>query len=126
MEHRYEIFISYRRDGGAERAELLKLLFEKHGYIPDQIFMDTHSIDSCNFKQRIKEAIFQAKYFVLVVCEGNFDKVKPEDYWIFEIEEAMSLQKQIIPVFFDGIGGIDSGKLPVNIKPLAQIQGIIY
>ena len=40
---KYDIFISYRRKGGSERAELLKAILEKRGYKGSRVFMDTHS-----------------------------------------------------------------------------------
>lgn len=123
---KYDVFISYRRNGGSERAELLKLILEKYGYDHSRIFMDTHSIESCNFKQKIKEAIFLSKDFILIITKGCFDSIKKEDYWIFEILEALSLGKRIIPIFFDGIEGVGSNKLPADLVALSEINGIIY
>ena len=124
--YKYDVFISYRRNGGSERAELLKLILEKYGYNHSRIFMDTHSIESCNFKQKIKEAICFSKDFLLIITKGCFDSVKEEDYWIFEIKEALSLGKRIIPIFFDGIESIDSKKLPEELTAISEINGIIY
>ncbi len=123
---KYDVFISYRRNGGSERAELLKLILEKYGYNNRRIFMDTHSIESCNFKQKIKEAIFLSKDFILIITKGCFDSIKKEDYWIFEISEALSLGKRIIPIFFDGIESINARKLPTDLTALSEINGIIY
>ena len=44
MESHFDIFISYRRHGGSERAELMKAILEKHGYDSQRIFMDTHAL----------------------------------------------------------------------------------
>ena len=123
---KYDVFISYRRDGGSERAELIKLMLEKNGFDESRIFMDTHSIYSCNFKQRLKEAVFQSKNFVLIITKGCFDFIKDNDYWLFEIEEAISLGKKIVPVFFDGINSIDPSILPGSIKQLHEINGVFY
>ena len=126
MEYKYDVFISYRRDGGSERAELIKLMLEKNGIDESRIFMDTHSIYSCNFKQRLKEAIFQAKNFILIITKGCFESIKENDYWVFEIEEALSLGKKIVPVFFDGINSIAPNLLPDSIKQLHEINGVFY
>lgn len=123
---KYDVFISYRRNGGSERAELLRLFLEKYGYDHNRIFMDTHSVESCNFKQKIKEAIFLSNDFILIITKGCFDYIKEEDYWIYEIKEALSLGKRIIPIFFDGIESFDSNKLPVDLVSLSEINGIIY
>ena len=121
MEYKYDVFISYRRDGGSERAELIKLMLEKNGFNESRIFMDTHSIYSCNFKQRLKEAVFQSKNFILIITKGCFDSIKDKnnDYWLFEIEEAVTLGKKIVPIFFDGINSIDPNLLP-------DINGVFY
>ena len=55
---KYDIFISYRRKGGSERAELLKVILEKRGYKSNRVFMDTHSPLGGDFKQRIKDLVY--------------------------------------------------------------------
>lgn len=123
---KYDIFISYRRKGGSERAELLKAILEKRGYKSERVFMDTHSLLGGDFKQRIKEAISQSVNVIVLITEGCFDNIKEEDYWIFELSEAMSFRKNIIPVFFDGIKNIEGFNLPSALKELPYQNAVSY
>lgn len=123
---KYDIFISYRRKGGSERAELLKVILEKRGYKSNRVFMDTHSLLGGDFKQRIKDAISQSVNVVVLITEGCFDNIKDEDYWILELSEALSLKKNIIPVFFDGINSIESQNLPLILKDLPYQNAVSY
>ena len=123
---KYDIFISYRRKGGSEKAELLKNILEKRGYKANRIFMDTHSLLGGDFKQRIKDAISQSVNVVVLITEGCFDSIKEEDYWIYELAEAMSYKKNIIPVFFDGIKNIEQMNLPLTLKELPYQNAVSY
>lgn len=123
---KYDIFISYRRKGGSERAELLKAILEKRGYKGNRVFMDTHSLLGGDFKKRIKEAISQSVNVVVLITDGCFDSIKEEDYWIYELAEAMSLKKNIIPVFFDGIKSIEGLNLPSTLQELPYHNAVSY
>lgn len=123
---KYDIFISYRRKGGSERAELLKAILEKRGYKGCRVFMDTHSLLGGDFKQKIKDAISQSVNVIVLITEGCFDNIKEEDYWIFELSEAMALKKNIIPVFFDGINDIKGKNLPLTLTELPYQNAVSY
>lgn len=123
---KYDIFISYRRKGGSERAELLKAILENRGYKGSRVFMDTHSLLGGDFKKRIKDAISQSVNVIVLITEGCFDNIKDEDYWIFEISEAMALKKNIIPVFFDGIKSINEKNLPLMLTELPYQNSVSY
>ena len=43
-EKTYDVFISYRRQGGAEKAELVKGELIKRGFRESRMFMDTRSL----------------------------------------------------------------------------------
>ena len=62
---KYSAFISYRRVGGAEKAELLKAVLCKKGYRAKDIFMDTYTIHTGNYVQNIEQAIAQSKNFIV-------------------------------------------------------------
>lgn len=123
---KYDIFISYRRKGGSERAELLKAILEKRGYKGSRVFMDTHSLLGGDFKKKIKDAISQSVNVIVLITEGCFDNIKDEDYWIFEISEAVALKKNIIPVFFDGINNIKEKNLPMALTELPYQNAVSY
>lgn len=123
---KYDIFLSYRRKGGAERAELLKEVFLKHGYKKESVFMDTHSLRGGDFKDRLSEAIENSSNVVVLITKGCFDDIKENDFWIFEIAKALELNKNIVPVFFDGITSIDGKDLPKVLKDLPSQNAVGY
>lgn len=94
----YDVFISYRRDGGVDPARMLALKLEgpDYGY---KVFFDQDSIRQGVFNQAIFKAIDECKYFVLVVTEGSFDRCAEEDDWVRqEVERALKAGKTIVPV----------------------------
>lgn len=122
----FDIFISYRRNGGSERAEMLKLMFEKNGYSSKKIFMDTHTLKASDVKPRLQEAVEASDNFILLITKGCFDEIKEEDLWIFEIKEAIKHHKNIIPIFFDGIESFEGIDLPLDLQLLSSKNGVEY
>ena len=123
---KYDVFISYRRQGGSERAELLKAVFEKNGYVSERIFMDTHTLKGGDFKMRLKAAIEDSSNFVVLITRGCFDNVKESDFFVFEIAEAIRLKKNIVPVFFDGADSFNKDLVPESIKDLSCQNAVSY
>lgn len=101
----YEIFISYRRDGGAQYARILQLMLIQRGY---RVFLDYDELKDGVFNDRIVKSIKEAPIFIIVLSKGSLLRCLNEgDSVRNEIELAVSENKQIIPVnpdkTFDGI-----------------------
>ncbi|MBR1464544.1 MAG: toll/interleukin-1 receptor domain-containing protein [Prevotella sp.] len=60
MNKNYDIFISYRRDGGDKYARIIQSALEKHQY---KVFLDFDELNDGVFDNRIKEAIKEAPVF---------------------------------------------------------------
>ena len=102
---KYDIFISYRRDGGAQYARILQLELEKRGY---RVFLDYEELTDGVFGDNIKEAIREAPIFMMVLSAHYLDRCKNEGDWVREeIMLAIKQQKHFIPITpdnsFDGI-----------------------
>lgn len=96
----YDIFISYRREGGAPYARILQLMLAQRGY---RVFLDYDELKDGLFNQKIKQAIAQAPIFMIVLTKGAIDRCVNTDDWVAqEISEAVRLGKKIIPVNPDG------------------------
>ena len=92
----YDIFISYRRDGGCDIARPIKLELEKHGY---SVFLDFDELKDGSFNQKIKDAIASAPIFIVILSSHALDRCVNEDDWVRqEIEYAISLRRHIIPI----------------------------
>ena len=125
-ETKYDVFISYRRKGGAEKAELLKAVFEKRGYPEERIFMDTHALKGGDFTLKLKDAITASTNVIVLITKGCFDQIKEDDFWVYEISQALEQHKNIIPVYFDGIKQIDGKELREVLKHLPYQNAVSY
>lgn len=94
----YNIFISYRREGGFYLARLLQELLSKR-----KVFLDTERLKAGKFDEAIYKAIEQCENVIVILSPDCFKRCKdPEDYVRKEIMYAMKLGKNIIPVMMNG------------------------
>lgn len=102
---KYDIFISYRRIGGAQYARILQLMLNQRGY---KVFLDYDELTDGKFGDHIQEAIKDAQIFILVLSKEALVRCKNEGDWVRrEIQLAIQEGKHIIPVnpdnSFDGV-----------------------
>lgn len=114
MENRYDIFISYRRVGGAQYARILQLMLIQRGY---KVFLDYDELTDGVFSDKIRAAIKEAPVFMLVLSKGSMDRCANDGDWVREeITLAVNQQKHIIPVNPDsGFDGFPEG-MPKHLK----------
>ncbi len=122
----YDVFISYRRKGGAEKAQLVKSEIKQRGVEEEHIFLDTHSLHDGDFEQKIKVAIEQSQSVIIIISKGCFDEVKETDFWYIEIKEALLQGKKVIPIFFDGITSFATLNVPQELEELTKKNAVTY
>lgn len=122
----YDAFISYRRKGGAEKAQLIKSELRQRGLPDERIFLDTHSLHEGNFEEKIRTAISVSQNIIVIISQGCFDEVRQTDYWYLEIREALNQGKNVIPVLFDNISSISNLNVPDEIVGLKEKNCISY
>lgn len=110
----YDIFISYRRDGGAQYARILQLMLTQRGY---KVFLDYDELKDGNFSEKIKKAIKETPIFIMVLSKQSMERCVNEGDWVREeLMMAIEERKHIIPVnpdnTFDGI----PNDVPAEIK----------
>lgn len=112
--NRYDIFISYRRVGGAQYARILQLMLIQRGY---KVFLDYDELTDGVFSDKIRAAIKEAPVFMLVLSEGAMQRCSNEGDWVREeITLAVRQKKHIVPVNPDnGFDGFPDG-MPVELK----------
>lgn len=103
--NKYDIFISYRRDGGAQYARILQLMLLQRGY---KVFLDYDELRDGTFSDRIKAAIKAAPVFMPVLSAGSMARCVNEDDWVGrEILLAAQEGKHFVPIdpdrTFDGV-----------------------
>ena len=112
----YDIFISYRRVGGADFARQMQLALKNKGY---NVFLDFDELKDGVFDRRIEAAIKSSKVFIFILSPHALDRCKNEEDWVRkEIECAILSQCHIVPVnpnaVFQGFDDIEG--LPYVIK----------
>ena len=119
-DRKYDIFLSYRRDGGIKDAMLLKNALEDRGY---SVFLDMNSLHAGQFDEQLYQRIDECTDFVLVLPKGALDRCKNEDDWVRkEIEHAHAGGKNIIPIMLEGFSFPD--ELPETIDFIQRTHGL--
>lgn len=99
----YDIFISYRRDGGFDTVKHLYDLLTHDGY---SVSFDIDTLKNGDFDVQLLERIDGCKDFILIVDKNAFVRTingtcPPEQDWLrCELSHALKSDKNIVPVFF--------------------------
>jgi hypothetical protein len=94
------VFISYRRSLSSGTARAIFQALKAQGY---DVFMDVESIDSGQFDAIILRQIAARMHFILVLQPGSLDRaVEPGDWLAREIQEAIRLKRNIVPILAEG------------------------
>ena len=92
----YDIFISYRRDNGEDKARTLTQHLSALGY---RVFFDHEAGMTGEFETEILAAVEIAPVFLMLLTPNCFDRCIEEGDWVRrEIERAIRFKKSIIPV----------------------------
>lgn len=116
----YDIFVSYRRDGGVAEADRIASRLRNRGY---RVFFDGDSIGSEDFVTKIAVSIRASTDVLVLLTPGALDRciTDPEhDYVGREIAYAMELGKNIVPVMAEGFKYPEG--LPRALEPFKKIN----
>lgn len=94
---KYDIFISYRRSGGSDTAQTIKMALERRGY---SVFLDVEALRSSGpFNTQLYKRIEESSYFIAILSPGSLERCfKKEDWVCNEIRHAFQHNKVVIPV----------------------------
>ena len=96
MGNQYDIFISYRRDNGEDKARILNQFLSTVGY---KVFFDHESGMTGEFETEILAAVEIAPVFLMLLTPHCLDRCKDDGDWVRrEIEKATLYKKAIIPI----------------------------
>lgn len=125
-----QIFINYRREGGAYAAALLdELLSARFG--ENKVFRASRSILlGSDFARSILNAVEGCSVMLVIVDAGWLDKfdvaesdsLPIRDWVLREIEEAFKLDRTVIPVLLSGVDRLRAPDLPETLTGLAGLQ----
>ena len=120
----YDIFISYRRDGGGATAGRINDMLTNDGY---SVSYDVDTLREGRFDDQLLTRIEQCQDFILVVDKNCFARTidpatDPKEDWLWqELSYALKLKKNVIPVL---LAGADFPKhLPEDIDPVRYHNG---
>lgn len=128
MKRKYDIFISYRREGGYDTAKHLYDLLVRDGY---RVSFDIDTLRSGDFDTQLLIRIEQCTDFILIVDKHTFDRTlnpsfDPKKDWVrCELAYALKNNKNVIPVFLSGINSFPDG-LPEDIAGVSMKNGPEY
>lgn len=116
----YQIFVSYRRDGGEALACLISEKLKQSGY---ETFYDVDSLRSGKFNEEIFRVIDSCTDIVVVLPQNGLDRCKNEGDWVRkEIAYSIKANKNIIPVMMRNFEF--PPELPQDINDLRHFNGI--
>lgn len=126
MDHRYDAFISYRRENGFLMAQIIHDRLKEKGL---HCFLDLEEDRSGNFNDNLIAAIDSAPNFILILPKNALNRCVNEDDWVRrEIMEALARNKHVIPVMYDGFTWPKSKKwlsaVPQELADLQFQQGV--
>ena len=122
----YDIFISYRREGGLDTAENLADILRRDWKY--RVFRDAESIaGGTRWLNEIKGALDSARHIVVLLSQGCLERTTNEnDIFRLEIERALERESNtpelILPFCLKGFNQDEFSGKPMTIKRLQQIN----
>ena len=116
----YDVFISYRRDGGDTLAQLIYDRLTERGY---RVFLDIESLRSGKFNEKLLEVISQCRDLVVILPPGALERCREEGDWLYlELSHALGEGKNIVPVMMKGFAWPED--MPAGLEELKHFNGI--
>lgn len=116
----YDIFISYRREGGFETAKMVQEKLKGLGY---RVFLDFEELRSGKFNVQLYSKIEECKDFILICSPNCFERCKNEDDWLrLEIMHALEHDKNIVPVLLRNFEF--PRQMPLGMEELSLMHGV--
>jgi serine/threonine protein kinase len=121
---RYDVFISYRRNAGADIARAIVERLAKQSV---RAFLDVDSLDAGRFDEKLLETIAATPHFVVILTEGSLNNCVDRGDWLRrEVRHAIRTGRNVIPVLMPRFRMPESDDLPDDIAALAGYNGINY
>jgi len=116
------VFISYRRAVSWGVSRLIFDYLRAHDF---DVFMDVETLPSGKWEQFIYNQIAARAHFIIVLANGTLERcLNPDDMLRKEIEHALRLDRNIIPVMIEGFKWEDNmAYLEGDLRNIADYNG---
>jgi len=115
------VFISYRRDGGAEMARLIRDGLQQRGF---SVFMDVEDLKSGRFDVALLKEIDSSTDVIVILSPGSMERCGNEGDWVRrEVGHAVAQGKNVVTVRTRAFKWPEE-PLPDELKDLPYFQGI--
>jgi len=119
-----KVFMSYRREGGATVARLLRTELQSRNV---ESFLDVDDLSSSYFDEKLFTEIEAAPNFILILSPNALDRcVNPDDWMRKELAHAIMTGRNIIPVLVEDFTFPDAGDLPEEIRDIPRYNSLEY
>jgi len=116
----YDIFLSYRREGGETMAILLRERLSSKGY---NVFLDIENLNSGSFNTKLLDVIDGCKDVIVICSKDALNRCVNDDDWVrLEIAHALKKGKNVVPIMLKGFEFPEV--LPDEIEALRMQNGI--
>lgn len=131
----YDVFISYRRVGGADFAQLLKLLLKAEGL---NVFLDVENLGSGDFATQLVNVLRASSNVLLVWSRGCMDRFllpegvadapadAPPDFLLMEYANALRMGKSVVPVYKEDFVFPLAERLPVSVRGVLSLNAVKF
>lgn len=121
---KYDIFISYRRDGGYETAQLLYDSLKQLGY---RVSFDMETLRGGKFNEQLYGRIEQCSDVLAIMSKNSLAlrENREDDWFRLEIAHALKHGKNIVPVFLRDFKFPDKKTLPPDIAEIVDFNGVV-
>jgi hypothetical protein len=117
---KYDVFISYRRDGGEYTAKIIHDKLTELGY---RVFFDVESLRSGQFNTKLFSVIDECTDFISVLSPNCLERCTNENDWVrLEISYALQKGKNVVPVLLRNFQFPE--ELPADIDAIRYRSGI--
>ncbi len=118
----YDVFISYRREGGQDTARIIRDELRARGF---RVFYDVETLRSGKFNEQLLSTIRECHNFILICSPGALDRCEKEDDWVRqELACALGHGKNVIPVLLHGFTFPSPETLPEDIREVCYCNGL--
>jgi hypothetical protein len=118
----YDVFISYRRDGGGAEARLIQSALQSRRV---RAFLDVTELGRGYFDDALLKSIEQTPNFIVILSPHSLDRAESDEDWLRkEVAHALKSERNVVPLIMPGFQF--PPKLPRDLKNLPRHQGMDY